>query len=188
MMKDENIYFNSRRVDVDADKGEASVNVGQDDDSIIDVNLEPNINITIPESGMVAAGTGVGMAAAPAILPATAAKATGLAATKFAAAVPVIGQVIAAVAIVVSIGQMFDAAAKQKQLQLAIKNLQVQQKLIKSEIDVLQYGASLRLDVYNKALQRNSEKERLFQTYKIISGSLVGVASLLLIYSLVKKK
>lgn len=186
MMKDENIYFNSRRVDIDADKGEASVNVGQDNDSIVDVNLEPNINITIPESGMVAAGTGVGMAAAPAILPA--AKATGLAATKFAAAVPVIGQVIAAAAIIVSIGQMFDAAAKQKQLQLALKNLKVQSDLIKSEVDILQYGASLKLDVYNKALQRNAEKEKLFQTYKIITGSLVGVASLLLIYSLVKKK
>ena len=180
-MKDENIYFNSRRVDIDADKGEASVNVGQDNDSIVDVNLEPNINITIPESGMAAAGTGVGMAAVPAILPA--AKATG-----FVVAVPVIGQIVAAAAIVVSIGQMFDAAAKQKQLQLALKNLKVQSDLIKSEVDILQYGASLKLQVYNEALQRNAEKEKLFQTYKIITGSLVGVASLLLIYSLVKKK
>ena len=196
-MLDNNVYFDSRRANatVTADKGDTSVNVGQDDDSLVDVNINPDINISIPESGIAAAGIGVGSAALPAVgagagagAGAGVAAGAGAGTSGFAAAVPVVGQVVAAAAIIYSIVQMIDAADKQKQLRLAIQNLQVQKDLMESEVDIIQYGASLKIDAYNKEIQRQSEIEQKFQTYRIIAGGLIGVASLLLIYSIVKKK
>lgn len=165
------------------------------DDSFIDVEFSPDVNVTIPTSGLVAAGTAAGgsavaagtTAGATATTTATAAGATA-GTSGFVAALPVVGQVVAVVATLVAIGQMINSVEKQKQLQLAIKNLQEKDKAIKQELDIQLWEGNQKLAIINKAIEDAYEQEKLNKTLQTATIVVLGVSTMIFVYSLRKLK
>ena len=154
------------------------------DDSFIDVEFSPDVNVTIPTSGLVAAGTATGGSA----LGTTAAAGTTAGTSGFVAALPVVGQVVAVVATLVAIGQMINSVEKQKQLQLAIKNLQEKDKAIKQELDIQLWEGNQKLAIINKAIEGAYEQEKLNKTLQTATIVVLGVSTMIFVYSLRKLK
>lgn len=151
-----------------------------DGDSIVDVSPEVNIDVNIGNSGVAAGGTAVGAGLVSTAAPA--------ASTGFVAAIPVVGQVIAVVAAIVAIGQVFDAMEKQKQLELAIQNLQERGKALQQEIDVMTWEGQQKINIINNAIAAAQEKERLALTLRYISLGAVAITGAILFYSLRKSR
>ena len=154
------------------------------DDSLIDVEFSPDVNVTIPTSGLVAAGTAAGGSAVGATATTTAAAGT----SGFVAALPVVGQVVAVVATLVAIGQMINSVEKQKQLQLAIKNLQEKDKAIKQELDIQLWEGNQKLAIINKAIEDAYEQEKLNKTLQTATIVVLGVSTMIFVYSLRKNE
>lgn len=171
----------ARKLDVEtgASFDKDDVSISSSDGGGVDVNIDPDINIEISDSAVAAAGVGLGSAIVPAAAPTL---------TGFAAAVPVVGQVIAAVAILYSIGSMIDQAAKAKKLALAMNNMQVQNELLKSEVSIQMWGANQRIQAYNAAIAVATEKRMQIKTVQTVSIVLVSLATLALGYSILKRK
>jgi len=171
----------TRKLDVEtgASFDKDDVTISSSDSGGVDFSIDPDINIEISDGAVTAAGVGLGSAIVPAAAPTL---------TGFAAVVPVVGQVLAGVAILYSIGSMIDQAAKAKKLQLALKNLKVQNDLLKSEVSIQMWGANQRIQAYNTAIAIAIEKTQQVKTVQTVSITLVSLATLALGYSLLKRK
>lgn len=161
------------------------------DDSLIDVEFSPDVNVTIPTSGLVAAGTAAGGSALGTTTASQVAPIVGAEVAKqsaFVTALPVVGQVVAVVATLVAIGQMINSVEKQKQLQLAIKNLQEKDKAIKQELDIQLWEGNQKLAIINKAIEDAYEQEKLNKTLQTATIVVLGVSTMIFVYSLRKLK
>ena len=158
------------------------------------VNANAQLNVSLISSG----GAAGGIAAGGGLLAATgggaAATGTGAAiagtgaatATGFAAAVPVIGQVIAIGAAIVGIIQIFDTAQKQANMADSILSAKTNQKLLAQELAAigLQYSEELKIIKEDIAW-----REKALETNKkliVYSISALGVAAMIFTYSIIK--
>ena len=158
------------------------------------VNANAQLNVSLISSG----GAAGGIAAGGGLLAATgggaAATGTGAAiagtgaatATGFAAAVPVIGQVIAIGAAIVGIVQIFDTAQKQANMADSILSAKTNQKLLAQELAAigLQYSEELKIIKEDIAW-----REKALETNKkliVYSISALGVAAMIFTYSIIK--
>ena len=158
------------------------------------VNANAQLNVSLISSG----GAAGGIAAGGGLLAATgggaAATGTGAAiagtgaatATGFAAAVPVIGQVIAIGAAIVGIVQIFDTAQKQANMADSILSAKTNQKLLAQELAAIGLEYSEKLEIIKEDI---AYREQALETNKkliVYSISALGVAAMIFTYSIIK--
>lgn len=161
---------------------------GDDDDEkdIVDVDgitAEVNTEINFLNTGGTAATTAVGGSAVTIVAPAAK---TGLAATKFAAAVPVIGQVVAVVATAVAIGQVFHNTDKINQYKalLAATNDTLADQQQTLAIDMAEHNK--RIDILKTEIeyrQQQIDRTELMNTIVLVT---LGVAGLVFVYGIAR--
>ena len=83
---------------------------------------------------------------------------------------------------------MINSVEKQKQLQLAIKNLQEKDKAIKQELDIQLWEGNQKLAIINKAIEDAYEQEKLNKTLQTATIVVLGVSTMIFVYSLRKLK
>ena len=161
---------------------------------LVNANAQANLNLSVFNSGAAAAGTslaGVGAAAASTVTTTTV-TATGIITTTkavgAAAVVPVVGQVVAVVAAIVSVAQMIDTADKQKRWQSAINQKQNQIALIQQEVTT-----DLAVAEYSIQLLRDeiAAREDVLKTNRILligSVTVLAVAGMVMLYLVNKNK
>ena len=144
------------------------------------VNANAQLNVSLIDTG----GAAGGIAAGGGLLAATgggaAATGTGAAiagtgaatATGFAAAVPVIGQVIAIGAAIVGIVQIFDTAQKQANMADSILSAKTNQKLLAQELAAIGLEYSERLEIIKEDI---AWREKALETNKKLKVDMVIV-------------
>ena len=127
-----------------------------------------------------AAGIGGGAAGGTAILAGETAALSGV------AWIPVVGQVVAIVAVLVGIGMVINGVEKARGAQLAIKNMGMMQIGLQQEIDVIQWQTNATLQVLQNEIALREKELRHNTTLLYASGAAVFVAGLLFVYSVKK--
>lgn len=143
------------------------------------VNANAQLNVSVFDSGAGASGLSV--------LGATAGTA-GASATGIAAAIPVVGQVVAVAAAVIGIVQIFDSSQKQSNMLSAIKSKNETKAILQKELAVIGLEYSYKLQILKEEI---AYKEQALQTSKILtlgSIALLGVSSMIFAYKIFKLK
>ncbi len=143
------------------------------------INANAQLNVSLIDTG----GAAGGIAAGGGLLGTAAVPAT---ATGFAAAVPVIGQVIAIGAAIVGIVQIFDTAQKQANMADSIMSAKSSQKLLAQELAAIGLEYSERLEIIKEDI---AYREKALETNKkliVYSISALGVAAMIFTYSIIK--
>jgi|TARA_B110000977_G_C11072281_1_gene489941 hypothetical protein len=143
------------------------------------INANAQLNVSLIDTG----GAAGGIAAGGGLLGTAAVPAT---ATGFAAAVPVIGQVIAIGAAIVGIVQIFDTAQKQANMADSILSAKTNQKLLAQELAAIGLEYSEKLEIIKEDI---AYREQALETNKkliVYSLSALGVAAMIFTYSIIK--
>ena len=142
------------------------------------VNANAQLNVSVFDSGGAASGVAVlGAAATPAV------GATGL-----AYAVPIVGQVVAVVAAVVSVIQIFDSSQKQANMMASIKSKNEHALILQKEMNVIGLEYSYKLQILKEEI---AYKEQALQTSKMLligSVGLLGISAMVFAYKVFKLK
>lgn len=121
-----------------------------------------------------------------AVVSAGAAGGTALATAGTVAWIPVVGQVVAVVAAIVSLGQVFDTMEKQKQQTLMIKNLKQLQGSYQQELDIIFWEGDQALKLIKEEI---AYREAAAQTDKLLvygTFGLLAVSSMVFVYGIKK--
>jgi len=135
------------------------------------------------KAGSAAGVGGLSTGVTTTLVPAVAAEGSAIAGVAW---IPVVGQVIAIVAVIVGIGMVVNGMEKARAANVAIKNMGMMRIGLQQEIDVIQWQTNATLQVLQNEIAMREKELRHNTTLLYASGGAVFISGLLFVWAMKK--
>tara|TARA_B110000908_G_scaffold58439_1_gene71102 strand:+ start:57 stop:620 length:564 start_codon:yes stop_codon:yes gene_type:complete len=138
-------------------------------------------------TAIIASNLAAGGAASAAITGTTAAGSAAFTAAASSSVIPVVGWVIAAVAVAVGVGQVLSSVSERKVQQGIAENAEIIDKLLRADYELMLMIGQRRIDANHIRIKEIETRISYEKKTELVSASFLGIAGLLIAYEVYSK-